>query len=169
MKCSSCGSNTWVNRGTGSKVLCKKCLDNGESRPFVYFQETPKNPEETPVDLGEISVQFKETPDKHEEENSPVKSKSTQVKFNQVPVDYQSSVLIAKFISSIGWFICCVALLIVFISLTSKGEIELFSLGASLGLFSSGLLVVVVVQVCRVLFEVIKLTGIRTTSRNLED
>jgi len=158
MKCSSCGANTWISHGTGRAVLCKKCFDEGGAHNFVYFKEPPVNSEEASVKFEEAPVNSEDTSAIFEETqvksgDASGKLEETQVNSDQVPVNHKASLLIAKFVSFIGWLICCIAIFGIFVSLTGEGKRGLFSLVPSLGLFSGGLLFVVVGQTSRALFD----------------
>lgn len=130
----------------GHSVKVEETLDMPEENP-VGVDETSEIPEENPVNPEGNSVKV---------EKALVEPESPQVIPDQVPADYKSSAMITRSVSYIGWFLCCLAVLIAFIPFIDGKQTGLFSLGMSLGFFSSGLLFVVVGQASRVLYGVDK-------------
>ncbi|MEA3302622.1 MAG: hypothetical protein U9Q75_05010, partial [Pseudomonadota bacterium] len=93
----------------------------------VKVEETLDMPEENPVQLEENPVGLDETSEIPEEnsvnpdgdsvkvEKTLVEPESPREIPDQEPADYKSSAMITRFVSYIGWFLCCLAILIVFI------------------------------------------------------
>lgn len=129
--------------------------------------------EETTVQPEDASVKREESAVNPEE--IPVKPEENAVNSYQTQGDYKTSVWITKLVSFIGWMICCIAIFMTFViliggirsgALFPDPGLELLSdrvldsvksglilLGPGLGLFSAGLLLIVVGQAGRALFD----------------
>ena len=131
---------------------------NREQKPAIH-EESPVEIGETPETSGESPVKVAETPAMPGEEQVQIEEaiaeqKSTQVNPNQAPLHNKSGLLIARSLSFLGWFLCCIAILVAFIPLSAGRETEQFSLGIGLGLLSCGLLFVLVGHASRFLSAV---------------
>ena len=137
------------------------------------IEETTVQPEDASVKREESAVNPEEIPVKSEE--IPVKPEENAVNSYQTQGDYKTSVWITKLVSFIGWMICCIAIFMTFViliggirsgALFPDPGLELLSdrvldsvksglilLGPGLGLFSAGLLLIVVGQAGRALFD----------------
>jgi hypothetical protein len=124
MNCDSCGQDTGINYGNGTAVLCSNCSSGSSG-----VQLMAKRPEPEP-------------------------SQSPGLKFASYKgADYQTSIVVARIVSAIGWVTCAVAVLILFSAVANEGGTGAVALALALGVLIGGLILVIAGQTSRAVLD----------------
>lgn len=132
--CEICGDSvtSWSARYKADTIHCKKCFNTDKADAFI------KNKESESIE--------KQGNDNFREQNDPQVSVSSNT-------DYATSIIVSKFVSTVGWSICIIAVIFVFGALATADKLGLISLAPGLGIFVGGLVLVVAGQSLRAIMD----------------